>query len=102
MLADQVHAAGRTEDEGLRAPWVELVKTIADGGYRHRSQNLCMSILPPETIAATFPGPACPLTAAATAHAAAPSARTRARSATSRMAEAASSSLTTITPSTSL
>ena len=44
--------------------------------------NLSRSILPPDTIATTLPPPARPESAAATAHAAAPSMITRFRSAT--------------------
>jgi len=55
-------------------------------------------MLPPETTATILPRPARPLIAAATAQPAAPSAMTRARSATSRMARATSSRETTIEP----
>src|SRR5262245_41498561 len=62
------------------------------------SANVVRSMLPPETTATIFPFPARPLVAAATAHPAAPSAITRARSATRRMAAATSSSEPTIDP----
>src|SRR5438105_11162788 len=57
-------------------------------------------MLPPDTTATTVPAPARPLSAAATAQPAAPSAITRARSATSFIARATSSSETTIDPET--
>ena len=60
--------------------------------------NFARSMLPPDTTATILPRPARPLSAAATAQPAAPSAMTRARSATRRIAWAASSSETTIEP----
>src|SRR5262245_58784758 len=73
--------------------------------HRHLSEqaptsiaNLWRSMLPPETTATTLPRPAPPLSAAATAQAAAPSATTCARSAVSFIAQATSSSDTTIDP----
>src|SRR3954471_15404515 len=62
--------------------------------------NVDRSMLPPDTIATIFPR-ARPDSAAATAHAAAPSMITRHRSATSFIAAAASASGTTIEPETS-
>src|ERR1700716_2627775 len=55
-------------------------------------------MLPPDTTATVLPAPARPLSAAAIAQPAAPSAITRARSATSFIARATSSSGTTIDP----
>src|SRR6185436_11961581 len=63
-----------------------------------RDANLARSMLPPETTATTLPVPARPLSAAAIAHPAAPSAITRARSATSLMPRATSSRVTTSDP----
>src|SRR5438093_798559 len=60
--------------------------------------NLDKSMLPPETTATTLPGPARPLSAAAMAQPAAPSAITCARSAAYFIAPATSSSVTTRDP----
>src|SRR6187401_3200699 len=60
--------------------------------------NLGRSMLPPDTTATTLPAPARPLSAAATAHPAAPSVMRCARSATNLIASATSSSDTTIDP----
>ena len=60
--------------------------------------NFARSMLPPETTATILPRPARPLSAAAIAQPAAPSAITRARSAASVIARATSSSETTIEP----
>ena len=64
------------------------------------SKNLSRSMLPPEMIATMGPGPAFPVSAAATESAPAPSEITLAFSAISRMAFLVSSRLTTIDPST--
>src|SRR5262249_58096246 len=61
--------------------------------------NFERSMLPPDTTATTLPAPARPPSAAAIAQPAAPSAITCVRSATSFIARAASSSETTIDPS---
>src|SRR5438552_2916915 len=60
--------------------------------------NFERSMLPPDTTATTLPVPAPPLSAAATAHPAAPSAMRCARSATNFIAAATSSSDTTMDP----
>jgi hypothetical protein len=61
-----------------------------------RAQNFFRSTFPPETIATIGPWPAFPVNAAASASAPAPSAMTRAFSASSRIAFFVSSRLTTI------
>src|SRR5580704_9940904 len=65
-----------------------------------RSQNLAMSMLPPETTATIGPWPAFPVSAAANDNDPAPSATTRAFSANMRIASLVCSKLTTIAPST--
>src|SRR5262245_8913580 len=60
--------------------------------------NFARSILPPDTTATVLPAPARPLSAAAMAQPAAPSAMMWLRSATSFIARATSSSVTTIDP----
>src|SRR5712672_2936962 len=63
--------------------------------------NVDRSMLPPDTTATTLPLPARPLSAAATAHPAAPSVMRCARSATNFIAAATSSSDTTMDPDNS-
>src|SRR5579863_9327737 len=69
-------------------------------GEDKRSQNLAMSMLPPETTATIGPAPAFPVSAAASDNDPAPSATTRAFSASMRIASLVCSKLTTIVPST--
>src|ERR1700683_359188 len=69
-------------------------------GADTRSQNLAISMLPPETTATIGPAPALPGSAAASDNDPAPSAMTRAFSASMRIASLVCSRLTTIAPST--